>query len=227
MRITKLVLTLSVLMLVGGCTNTYYGARDNVRDVMNWAHHEPSHMEKRWGKAPTGYYGQNKRHLVLKPPQEHLVWNEVGAPPIGHDQGNVTVYQVDDGAPPYVDNTYPQEVVYADYGQLMHQLYFGHGSSAIGKADKKRLTSFGKSIMDNDTAALTVVGHASHRVDGVEDPMRRKEINFEMAQKRANAVTQALKSAGVSPGWIEAISRGEEEATGNEETDRRADVYMR
>ncbi len=226
MRITKLVLTLSALMLMAGCTNTYHGAVDNVRDNFHWLHGDPSNMEKKWGPVPTGYAGQNPHPPILKPKSRDLVWNEVGtyngAPaPVVASQ-DVTVYPVD------ASDGYPQETAYVDYGQMVQQLYFEHGSSAIGKADKLALVDFGKSIKASaNNVVLTVVGHASTRVDGVEDPVRRKTVNFEMAQKRANAVTLALKKAGVTPGWIEAISRGDEDATGNENSDRRADLYMR
>jgi outer membrane protein OmpA-like peptidoglycan-associated protein len=223
MRLTKLVLTLSALLVMSGCTNTYHGARDNARDTMNWMHSEPSYMEKRWGAVPTGYYGQHKRAPLLKPRANvALVWREMDGTPV--DQGAVTVYPVDGAPPQYTDNT---GQVYADYGQLMQQLYFDHGSAAIGRADRDKLTELGHSAASQNTAAVTVIGHASTRVDGVADPIRRKEINFEMAQKRANAVMQVLRKAGVTPGWVEAVSKGEEEATGNESADRRADVFMR
>ena len=227
MRITKLVVTLSALLIMAGCTNTYRGAVYNVRDNFHWLKGEPSDMEKKWGPVPTGYAGQNPHPPILKPKPRDLVWNEVGTydsapPPIGSEQGNVTVYPVDG------DSGYPQETVYVDYGQLIQQLYFEHGSSLIGSADKSALVAFGKSIKNSqNNVALTVVGHASMRVDGVQDPVRRKTVNFEMAQKRANAVTMALRKAGVTPGWIEAISRGDDDATGNETSDRRADLYMR
>lgn len=222
MRLSKMVLTLSALLVMSGCTNTYDGARDNVRDTLHWMHNEPSYMEKRWGAVPTGYYGQNKRAPLLKPrASTALVWREMDGTPV--DQGAVTVYPID-GAPQYADNT---QQVYADYGQLMQQLYFDHGSAAIGGADRQKLLDLGHSAASQSTAAVTVIGHASTRVDGVADPIRRKEINFEMAQKRATAVMQVLRKAGVTPGWVEAVSKGEEEATGNESTDRRADVYMR
>lgn len=234
MRITKLVLTLSALLMLGACTNTYHGVRDDLHDTYEWSHDRPSHIEQKWGRVPTGYYGQGKRAPLLKPmamaAQPGPVWNEVGsydAAPAGQEQGNVTVYPVEGGEPQqYVDNGQVTADV-SDYGQLMEELYFAHGSAVIGKADKSKLVKFGHSIKGKDGVALTVVGHASTRVDGVEDPVRRKEINFEMSQKRINAVTMVLKHAGVSPSWIEGVSRGEDDATGNEGTDRRADVYMR
>lgn len=227
MRIAKLVVAFLALSFMAGCTNTYHGAKDNIRDNLHWLHNEPSHMEKNWGPAPTGYYGQHKRATLLKPVANtgKLVWTEVPAP-VAVAEGPVTVYPID-GAQPvqYADNDYNSVTV--DYGQLMQQLYFDHGSAVISRADRAQLMNWGRSVKDQQGVAITVVGHASLRVDGVTDPVRRKEINFEMAQKRANAVTSALQKSGVMRGWIEAISKGEEEATGNEAADRRADVFMK
>lgn len=234
MRIAKLVVAFLALSFMAGCTNTYHGAKENIKDNLHWLHNEPSHMEKNWGPAPTGYYGQHKRATLLKPVANsgQLAWTEVPPPAITAD-GPVTVYPLDGApaqqmqyqAPQYADNDYNSVTV--DYGQLMQQLYFDHASAAISRADRAQLMNWGRSVKNQQGVAITVVGHASLRVDGVTDPVRRKEINFEMAQKRANAVTAALQKSGVMRGWIESISKGEEEATGNEAADRRADVFMK
>lgn len=113
------------------------------------------------------------------------------------------------------------------YGQMIEKFYFAHGSSSLTPKNMKKLNTAAKEIKSEDEKVnLTVVGHASKRVDGVSDPVRRQMINLEMAQKRANAVVSALKKSGVKPSWIETVSKGDEMATGNESTDRRVDLYM-
>ncbi|HYD17831.1 MAG TPA: OmpA family protein [Patescibacteria group bacterium] len=238
MRFTKSVLTLLAVAALSSCTNTYHGARENVKDNFRWLHGKPSHMAKHWGPAPTGYSGQNIHNvMLLKPADKYLptwhTWHIYNKPlPPGAD-GVVVVestrtYTVTD---PGTDTGvgYPQQ----GYGQVVQEIYFSHGSSRIGSNDRAQLQQFADSIKGSENAvALTVVGHASTRVDGVTDPIRRKEINFEMAQKRANAVTGILKQSGVTPAWIEAISRGDEEPNMNpgdksqEAADRRAELYM-
>ena len=101
-------------------------------------------------------------------------------------------------------------------------------SAAIGAADKKELHDIAK----QNIQSVTVVGHASRRVDGVTDPVRRKMINFQMAQKRADAVVRELKKAGANPSWVQAVSQGDDTpnpdpgAMSQEDADRRAEVYV-
>lgn len=117
------------------------------------------------------------------------------------------------------------------YGEMVSQIYFLHGSAHLGASDRKQLATAARKI-DTRGLSVTVVGHASHRVNTTDDPIRKKEINFEMAQKRANAVTNALISQGVQPSWVMAVSKGDEEPNRNrgrrsqEAADRRAEVFM-
>ena len=166
-------------------------------------------------------------------------WNDLGAydngmPPLGEEYNqNVTVYPVD-GQPQYMDDGayYQEQPVYDSQGQLVQQVYFKHGSSNLSKSDKDSLKSFGKTLQNDGSVGLTVVGHASQRVNGVSDPSRKHDINYKMAQKRANAVTKTLKEAGVNPGLIQTVSKGDAEANpypgsmGQEAADRRAEVYL-
>lgn len=113
------------------------------------------------------------------------------------------------------------------YGQMLEKFYFAHGSSSLTPKNKSKLNVAANEIKSaGEKVNLTVVGHASKRVEGVKDPVRRQMINLEMAQKRANSVVSALKKSGVKPSWIETVSKGDEMATGNESTDRRVDLYM-
>lgn len=127
----------------------------------------------------------------------------------------------------------PMAVPAGVYGEMVEQLFFDHGSSRIGKIDRKSLKELAASLATTGgTYDLTVIGHASQRVDGVTDPLRKKMINFEMALKRATAVAAELRKAGVKHGWVKSMSKGDEApnpAPGDkdqESADRRVEVYM-
>jgi outer membrane protein OmpA-like peptidoglycan-associated protein len=253
MRLTKIALALSAMLFLSACSGTWNGMKADAKDLDNWSEGKPSAMGNSWGAFPRGYYGQNLGKPVLHPPAQtadatppKAEWKQVdnfdqngmAAAPAGDSMGNlnndaVTVYPVD--GPAYTaDNLPPVE----DYGQLVQELFFGYGSSAISVKDSKKLASFAKGIAHgqggmNGMVHVTVVGHASKIVKGVKDPVRRKEINFEMAQKRANAVTRVLKKSGLKPAWVEAVSRGADDpnpAPGGKPqaaADQRVDVYMK
>jgi outer membrane protein OmpA-like peptidoglycan-associated protein len=116
---------------------------------------------------------------------------------------------------------------------MVQQLFFAHSSATVSNVDRKGLHEFAKSLTQSPDKnyRLTVVGHASRRT-AVTDPYRAKEINFAIAQKRANAVTTELRKGGLKPSWVEAISKGDTEPNPSpdgktqEEADRRVDVYM-
>ncbi len=118
------------------------------------------------------------------------------------------------------------------YGKMVQQLYFAHGSAHIAAADHRALAVHAKRIRAKHHVALTVVGHASHRVNTTNDPERKKEINFEMAQKRADAVTNVLEQDGVSPSWVMAVSKGDDEPNphrgkrSQEAADRRVELFV-
>jgi len=230
MRISGLFLPVLSVLLLSACANTWAG---------------------------TGY-AQGNRRAVLAPPEAageggDVVWNEVGqysvvhfAPPeifpvtIIYDE--VSVFPVDGDAGYYADMKYDftkpaDNAISAPDNDLAvrkaQQIFFAYGSSRIGNEDRKSLKALAADLKRASYEYnVNVVGHASKRVDNVQDPVRRKMINFAMAQKRANAVTKELHAAGASPDWVNALSRGDEEANphpGNrtqEAADRRADVYV-
>lgn len=227
MRFGLFVLPVVAIMSLSACAQ-----RDDGKiDTWEWLNGRPSHKEEHLGAMPTGYAGHNKNRPVLKPVFREPAWNEIQNYEMPAQQPGivdpVSVYPVEG----YEDTSL---VSLSDYGQLMQQIYFLHGSSNLTAAEKASLHNLAQGLSQNATAtvAVTVVGHASKRVDGVTDPLRRKMINFEMAQKRANAVTHELNSAGLNPAWVQAVSKGDEEpntqAAGRaqEAADRRVDVYV-
>ena len=146
----------------------------------------------------------------------------------GTELAPVTAWPIEGAAPAAgVSGTSPSSW----YGNMQQRIYFGHGSATVNAADRTRLNGWAGGIT-GDNVAITVVGHASKRVDGVTDPVTRKMINLKMAQKRANAVTAELKKAGVNPGWVQTVSKGEEEPAQvldgkrQEDADRRAEIFV-
>jgi len=117
--------------------------------------------------------------------------------------------------------------------QMIQQVFFPYGSSSISKIDHKNLRELAQSLKRSGASyKLNVVDHASKRVNHVKDPVKRQMINFKMAQKRANAVAQALIKNGATPDYVEATSAGDSQPNthrhgkSHEAADRRAEIYL-
>lgn len=228
MRFSRVLLSVSAAVLLSACASIHDDPSKH-SDVDNWMNGRPSRLEQKTGyRWPTGYAGQNEANLRE----------------LRSDDGAVSVFPIDQAAPapkpavapdmapvtmtPPVDMT-TQE----DYGQMMLQLFYRHGSSALTAGERKQIVNVAKNVSSAQPVALTVVGHASTRVDGVSDPVQKKMINFEMAQKRATAVTEVLTSAGVNPGWVQSVSKGDEEPNAvpggrdQESADRRVEIFKK
>ena len=150
---------------------------------------------------------------------------------------DVSVFPLDGASGDVITDALPTPFRSENYGVASDKpLYFAHGSAKVKKTDKKRLHTLAKKAKKKHRGtdvAVSVVGHASRRVDRVKDPLKKKMINFRMAQKRANAVTHELKAAGLKPAWVQAVSKGDEEPNpfpppgmDAEAADRRVEVYM-
>lgn len=119
-------------------------------------------------------------------------------------------------------------------GEMVERVFFAHGSAKISTVDRRSLHELAESLVHTtpDQYHLSVVGHASKRVNNVTDPMKKRMINFAVAQKRANAVTSEMRKAGVKPNWVIVSARGDEEPNPNpgdksqEAADRRVEVYL-
>jgi outer membrane protein OmpA-like peptidoglycan-associated protein len=178
---------------------------------------------------------------VAPPPEPRVL-----AIPVAYD--DVTVFPVDGDTKPYARLQYdftkpdggcpaPESDVVSGQSvpgnmKLAQQIFFGYGLSKVDAPSRQGLKKLASDVMQRDTVRLNVIGHASKRVDHVEDPIARKMINFKMAQKRADAVTNVLHQEGVRPDWIMAISKGDEMPNPDpgmkpqEEADRRVEVYI-
>lgn len=117
-------------------------------------------------------------------------------------------------------------------GEMVAEIYFAHGSSALSQTDKRVIGDLADKVIAMQPSAVIVVGHASKRVDGIDDPIKAAMINFEMSMKRAAAVTEQLYRSGVNPNWVEAVSKGDREPNARpagrtqETADRRVEIFV-
>ena len=167
-------------------------------------------------------------HLVA-PSQEQPIapLQELMSEPVKYDN-SVVIYPINWNADT------PPQLKYMDVGrEMVQQIFFEHGSSRISKVDSESLRGLATSLVQiAKYYQLFVIGHASTRIDNVTDPIKKKTINLEMAQKRADAVKRELNKAGVKPDWILVTSSGDKEpnpdpgSRSQEAADRRVEVYM-
>lgn len=223
MRFSRFILSVSAMLMLSACGSVHDDPSKH-SDFSNWMNSRPSKIGEKTFKWPKGYAGQH----------EDIVRELRSA------DGSVSVFPVDDTpmapAPifetPVVMTPPASLMTQEDYGQMMLQLFYRHGSSALTAGERRQIVNVAKGA-GSSPVALTVVGHASTRVDGVDDPVQKKIINFEMAQKRANAVTNVLTEAGVNPAWIQAVSKGDEQPNlvpggrDQESADRRVEIYKK
>ncbi len=99
---------------------------------------------------------------------------------------------------------------------LQSKVYFAFDSSAISNKAANVLNQHASLLGSNQGSRVLVVGHT--------DPRGSREYNMALGERRAAAVRDYLASKGVNPANVEISSRGEEELTGNYDTDRRAEM---
>ena len=238
MHLPRFVAAVSALLLLSACTNTYHGLHDDYKDYEHWAHNQPSRLNDTYGKIPRGYGGHNTEGVALLKPDgmgkvgaSKYDWHESAHASAMESPGanvyvpyqsneSVTVYPLDGNA---TTTVYSTDVVH-------DPIFFSHGSSRLTPGERRYIGGVADNVRQNNSN-VTVVGHASTRVDGNVSPDRRNEINYDIAQRRANNVAGVLTDAGVDPGQVTAVSKGDSEANPNpgsrsqEAADRRVEIY--
>ncbi len=104
---------------------------------------------------------------------------------------------------------------------------FALGKSTLTSAAKNTITSFASQVKtsvatgDSSDYCITVVGHT--------DKTGNAKLNYNLSENRANAVKEALISAGLSVQNIQASGRGQTECTmnGAQESCRKVDITYR
>ena len=115
-------------------------------------------------------------------------------------------------------------------GEIASAIYFGYGSASLVRADRARLADMARGL--GERGIIHVTGHASKRVDGVNDPVLRRIINLKMSMKRAEAVSAELFRAGIAPERVETLGLGDTRPNGSlggkkqEDADRRVEIYL-
>lgn len=244
MNLFRTLTIVSSLLLLSACAGTpRHGAGHEEGCHLKGKTCPLERVERVMEAMPTGYAGQNRHNLVMKPGKIEMSAPERSAAEAASFQqaapvevtDSVTVYPLEGDAAfaPVAEEQQVQTVAPTYYGEMVYQTFFLHGSAHLTARERKDIGKVAADINQQPGAvAVTVVGHASQRVDGVTDPIRKKMVNFEIAQKRANAVTVVLHDAGVSPAWVKAVSKGDEEsnaapgARSQEAADRRVEIYL-
>lgn len=85
---------------------------------------------------------------------------------------------------------------------LPQDILFATNSTAVSGASQRDLATLANSINQYPNTTVNVVGHT----DNVGDA----SFNFDLSQRRAQAVTSVLINSGVSPARIRSIGRGED-----------------
>lgn len=85
---------------------------------------------------------------------------------------------------------------------LPQDILFATNSTAVSGASQRDLTTLASSINQYPDTTVNVIGHTDNVGGGA--------FNFDLSQRRAQAVTSVLINAGVSPARIRSIGRGED-----------------
>lgn len=80
--------------------------------------------------------------------------------------------------------------------------YFDYDRSDVREEDKPRAFASANYLISHSNKRVTVEGHT--------DPRGSREYNVALAERRANAVADLLKSKGTNPGQIRVVSYGAE-----------------
>lgn len=101
---------------------------------------------------------------------------------------------------------------------------FGFDQAVLDPQDQAILAQIAKCISDGPLAGRSV------RLVGRADPRGETEYNMTLGARRADSAQRFLLQAGVVPAHVSTTSRGELDATGNDEAgwskDRRVDVEL-
>ena len=85
---------------------------------------------------------------------------------------------------------------------LPQDILFATNSTAVSGASQSDLSTLASSINQYPNTTVNVIGHT--------DNVGGAAFNFDLSQRRAQAVTSVLVNAGVSPARIRSIGRGED-----------------
>lgn len=85
---------------------------------------------------------------------------------------------------------------------LPENILFATNSSTVSGAAQNSLFAVARSLNNNPNSTINVIGHT--------DNVGEAAFNFDLSQRRAQAVSSVLINAGVNPGRIRSLGRGED-----------------
>ena len=85
---------------------------------------------------------------------------------------------------------------------LPNNILFATDSATVSGSAQSDLFAVARSLNNNPGTTVSVVGHTDNTGDA--------SYNFDLSQRRAQSVTSVLINAGVNPGRIQSIGRGED-----------------
>ena len=155
---------------------------------------------------------------------------------------DVNVYPVDGDRSPYEDSLEVaqsvEEVKYVNHssdiaGEVSKQIFFEYGSAKINPAQMEKIKNLSYEIVSSGNAyEVSVVGHASKRVDKVKSKKLKQKINQRMSEVRAQTVSGVLAEIGI-PSQLVVISAVGADVPNptpgtlpQEVADRRVDIYI-
>lgn len=114
----------------------------------------------------------------------------------------------------------------SNYNRGSHSVYFRHGSSRLGRADKTILSDAAEKARFAPVDHITVVGYASRPTQAGSNSRQSGILNLKESMNRSFEASKTLIQQGVPAEKIKTVSWGSGRATGNQQTDRRVDVVM-
>lgn len=114
--------------------------------------------------------------------------------------------------------------------ELAAVIQFAHGSATLDDRDQDILQQVAR-LQQERGNSLLVVGHSSAEA-GEEENGAQAEANLKMSQRRADAVAEALRAAGVVPEALQIQALGdrdlqyEETAPSGEAGNRRVEIFL-
>jgi len=115
-------------------------------------------------------------------------------------------------------------------GQPIALIYFQHGSSSLSAEDRRIIGEVAQ-LQRAQGGVIRIVGHASMRTANA-DPQSHEDANYRMSLARANAVAEALMSAGLRAENVQVAAQGSADPEYYEFTptgeagNRRAEIYL-
>ena len=106
------------------------------------------------------------------------------------------------------------------------QIFFKFGSSRLGSGDENKISRFAEKAKFAPVNRVTVEGYASRPTQAGTGTVEAHVLNLKQSMNRSFAVSKSLMRKGLPNEKIKTVSHGSANATGDEQQDRRVDMFM-